>query len=314
MKGIARLAALGALALLLAAPLHAQDWKGKGRIHGKVVHPDGKPYKGAKVSLHPAGKPGNGPEPFYSKKNGQWSYLGLKGGKWTVLIETGEYLLSEGTVDVNEFATGPGAPLVVTLRAPSPEQLQNEAADLVDEGNQLLKAGSYGEARARYEEALPEIAEENRPALMRGIAQTYIQEGQIDKALELLEQTFELVPDDPNSLKLIISVLLAEGRDDEAKAYIARLPEDAKLDTATRLNLGIELYNQGEFDGALEHFNKAIADYPDDAEGYYYRGLTYLGQQRNAQAAADFQKFLELAPDSPKAAEAQEFLEYLESQ
>ncbi len=50
------------------------------------------------------------------------------------------------------------------------------------------------------------------------------------------------------------------------------------------------------------------------ATALYYRGLVYLGRGENDLAAVDLRKFLELEPDSPKAAEAKEFLSYLEPQ
>lgn len=115
-------------------------------------------------------------------------------------------------------------------------------------------------------------------------------------------------------MNLAINLLLAAGRDDEAKPYIARLPEGEKLDATTRLNMGIELYNQNDYDAALVEFDQAITDYPDQPDGYYYRGLIYLGQQNNAEATADLEKFLELGPDAEKAEEAQQFLEYLKGQ
>ena len=46
MKTTARLVVLSCLALVLAAPLAAQDWKGKGRLQGKVVDPGGQGYAG----------------------------------------------------------------------------------------------------------------------------------------------------------------------------------------------------------------------------------------------------------------------------
>jgi Tfp pilus assembly protein PilF len=299
--------------LLLAVPALAQEWKGRGRLQGQVVDPEGEPVQGAKVSLHSESADGPGPEPLTTSKKGRWSYLGLASGSWVIVVETDEYIISEGTVQVNEFGP-PGQPIRIQLKEPTPEMRQSQAVDLVAEGNALLEQGKYAEARARYEEALPEIAEQNRPALRRGIAQAHLQEGHPEEALEILESLLEEHPDDATTLKLIISVLLQEGRDEEARPYIERLPEEEKLDLDTRLNMGIEHYNAGEHAAALEQFQKALADYPGEPEVYYYRGLNYLGMGKNEDALADLQKFLELAPDSPKAAEAEEFISYLESQ
>lgn len=302
--------------LLLAAaavPASAQAWKGKGRLHGKIVDPDGKPYAGAKITLHLLDQPELGPEPLTSDAKGRWSYLGLTGGKWQIRVETEEYLLSEGTLKVNESGA-PGQPITIALEAPSPAQVQNAAFDDVERGNELFAAGKYGEARAAYELAMETIGAGDQPAVLRGIAQTYRFEEQNDKALATLEQALELDPDDVGTLKLVVNVLLAEGRNADAEPYLARLPAETKLDAASRLNMGIELYNGSDLDGALKHFDQAIADFPEEADGYYYRGLCLLGKEDNAGAAAAFKRYLEIDSDSPRAEEAREFLAYLDPQ
>ncbi len=305
------LATVSAAALLLAAvPAGAQAWKGKGRLQGKIVDPEGNPYAGAKITLHLPDQPDLGPEPFTSDKKGRWSYLGLTGGQWKIIIETEEYLVSEGTLKVNESG-GPGQPVIIELKSPSPEQIQDTAVIEVQRGNELFKAGNFTEARAAYEIAMETIDAGSKPAVLRGIAQTYRFEEQNDKALETFQKALELDPDDIETLKLVVNVLLAEGRNAEAEPYIARLPAEEKLDAASRLNMGIELYNGGDLDGALKHFDQAIVDYPEESDGYYYRGLCLLGKEQNEDAASAFQKYLEIAPDGPRAAEAKQFFEYL---
>ena len=313
MQHIARFLAFAALTCLIAGPSGAQPWTGKGRLQGQILDPDGKPFEGAKVSLHPQGEPDQGPEPLTSNKKGRWSYLGLKGGTWIVVIEAEGHLSSEGIVQVTEFGSA-SKPVQTKLTALSPEMLQNAAIGLVEEGNKLMQAEDFANARAKYEEAMPDLTPENQLVLQRGIARTYQQEENTDQAIAALEKALELSPGDPESLKLMISILLAAGRKDEAEPFIAQLPETEKLDPSTRLNMGIEKYNGGELDAALEHFNQAVADFPDNPDVYYYRGLTYLGQTKNDLALVDLQKMLEIAPDSPKAAEAQQFIEYLQTQ
>ena len=297
--------------LVVAGTVSAQEWKGKGRIQGKVVNPDGEPMKGAQVTLHHRGADGPGPKALSTDKKGRWSYLGLVSGSWTVVVEAEGFLISEGSIQVTEH--GPASkPLHIQLKRPSTAQLANAAADLIEQGNQRMQDGDYAAARQLYEQALPDTPEANRAAVIRGVAQSYAREGNRDAALEQLEKSLELAPDDANTLRLIIDILLEAGRDEEAQAYIARLPEGEALDATTRLNMGIDLYNQGNLDGALEHFQLAIQDHPTEGIGYYYRGLIYLAKEDNANALADLKKFLELAPDSEKAAEAQQFVDYLQ--
>ena len=93
---------------------------------------------------------------------------------------------------------------------------------------------------------------------------------------------------------------------------LAQLPEDATLPTDMVLNIGIRLYNEGNTAKALEYFDRAVAEAPDNPEGYYYRGLTSLGLGNNDQAKADFTKLLDMAPDNAHATEVKEYLKFLE--
>ncbi len=301
------------LLLILAGGLTAQEWKGRGRLQGQVVDPEGQPLSGVKISLHQGDATGPGPKPLTTDKKGRWSYLGLANGAWTLVMEAEGFLISEGQVQVNEFGLS-GKPLRIELKRPSAAQLQNAAADLIEQGNQAMQAKAYAEARGYYEQALVDTPEANRASVMRGIAQSYALEGNQDAALEMLEKSLQLAPDDVDTLRLIIELLLATERDEEAKAYIARLPQGESLDATTRLNLGIELYNEGNLDGALEHFQQAVADHPEEGIGYYYRGLIFLAKEKNAEALVDFKAFLERSPDSEKATEAQQFVDYLAGQ
>jgi len=140
------------------------------------------------------------------------------------------------------------------------------------------------------------------PELRQAVAAKHRRENAMD----------ETTPDDVQAIQLIADLLSREGRDEEAEAYLQKLPEDTKLPPDMLLNVGIRLYNEQKYDQALENFNRVVAQNPDLPEAYYYRGLVYLSREANAQARADFEKLIELAPDSQQATEAREFLTYLE--
>jgi tetratricopeptide (TPR) repeat protein len=145
-----------------------------------------------------------------------------------------------------------------------------------------------------------------------GIARTYYQEDNLQATEETLTRVLEIEPDNVEALKLLSSMLISQGREEEAKPLMDRLPEGEVLDADAYLNVGIDAYNDGRLDEALAEFDKVVQGFPDLPEAYYYRGLVLLNQGDNDGAIADFEKLLELAPDHPKAAEATSFLEYLE--
>jgi tetratricopeptide (TPR) repeat protein len=176
-----------------------------------------------------------------------------------------------------------------------------------------LEAGEYAAARERFERVSSLLPVADRPQVVLQIAQTHDREGHPDLAIETLEQARSLAPENLDILQLLADLLMREGREEEAQAYLAQLPKDAELPADLVLNLGIRHYNQGDLDEAFVHFDRAATQNPDLPDVYYYRGLVYLARGDNAKAAADLQKFLELAPDSPRAAEARSFLEHLQS-
>lgn len=303
------------LLLLGAAALGAQDWKGRGRLQGIVSDADKNPIEGAKVTMY-LGEEGQGPEPICSDKKGRWSILGLATGDWTFVIEADGYKAAEGVINVISESIGPGQTLRVTLN-PIPKEVL-EAAEgpdpraMIERGNALLMEQKYAESRAEYEKAIAEIEEvEYHVPILRAVANTYYAEGNAEEAIATLEKALAISAEDQESLKLLVTLLVNEDRDEEAQQYQARIVGEFKLDPNTLLNKGIEAFNAGDTAAAGVYFEQVVAENPELPDAYYYRALVYLNQGKTEEAKADFQKLLELAPSHPKAAEAQEFLEAL---
>ncbi len=329
--------------ILMALPASAQDWKGRGRIQGRVMTESGEPIEGAKVAVFFGGDHSQGPEPTTTNKKGRWSIGGLRNGQWGISIDKDGFVPSEGSTHVSELTAG--KPVNVKLRnlEDTPEaQKGREVRSWIDQANSAFQQKKYADAREFFEKALPELKEDSRPAVHKAIAQTYLLEGNLVEAGAKLNKVLALTPDDPGALKLLASImgqqgeteeaiatlkkllevnpedseslqllaniLVAEGREVEAQAYIDRLPEGQGIDPDAYLNLGIEKYNANSFDEALDYFNKAVAQNPESANAYYYRALAYLAKGDNAASKADFQKLIDLDPDGPFSAQAKEFI------
>ena len=341
-----RCLSLFAAALILGMPLAAQDWVGTFRLSGTVSDEEGNAIEGATVELY-LGDPGRGPDPYVTKKNGRWAFLGLKTGVWTVKVEKEGMMPSEGQIQV----TSTSPPLRIKLRAIPEEMLYNqralEAKKQLEEGQAMAQAGDYTGARAKYQEALVNLPPEHHPAVLVAIASAYAEEGDAENRMKSLVEAQTLAPDDasvllalaraqydageidtsiatlervvesePNNamvLQVLSDMLVAQGRVDEARQYLDRLPEGTKLDPNALLNVGIDHYNAGEMDAALERFNEVVENYPELPTALYYRGLVHLGRGDNELAASDLKAFLAAEPDSPRADEAKEFLSYLDT-
>jgi tetratricopeptide (TPR) repeat protein len=312
--------------LAASLPAAAQSWAGQGRVQGEVRDEQGKPLEGVKITLRmgtdrvdPAKE---GPKQVTTNKNGKWSLLGLAGGAWGILLEKEGYMPSEGQIKVDEHSVTVPQPLMVTLKVPSKEVQQAAkepsknalAKAALEAGNASLEAKKFADARAQYEKALG-LLEVDDPALkvsiQRTIAKTYYEENQPDKAIDALKKILEITPNDPDTLQLLVNLLVAQNKEDEAKVYMAKLPQGAKIDPTARLNIGIKAYNEKKLDEALRQFDQVVQENPSLADAYYFRGLVYLNMNKTAEAKADFQKLLELDPKNQYANDAREFLKSL---
>jgi tetratricopeptide (TPR) repeat protein len=300
------------LAAAVALPMSAQDWKGRGRLQGIVTNDQDQPLEGAKVTVKREGK-GDGPESVTTDKKGRWAVGGLATGNWEVIVEAAGYVPAGGGTKVIEAGIGPGETLRLKVRPIPPQEQAAEqvsaSASAVAQGNEFLRQGKYADARGQYEQALAAIeAAEAKAPLLVGIAQTYAAEGKKAEAIKTLEQALTFKPGDEPTLRTLVDVLMAEGREEEANKYLAMLPQGATADPNALMNIGVKKYNDGDYAGALTSFDRVVRENPDLATAYYYRGLTYLGLGKTAEAKADLQKLLALEPQHEKAAEAREFL------
>jgi tetratricopeptide (TPR) repeat protein len=313
------------IALLAASlPAAAQSWAGQGRLQGEVRDEQGKPIEGAKITLRKGedrvDAQADGPKILTTDKRGKWSILGLAGGAWGILLEKEGFMPSEGQIKVNEYSIA--QPLIITLKVPPKEAVQAAkepsknalAKQALEEGNVSLQAQKYSEARASYEKALGLLEVEDpvlKASIMRTIARTWYEDKQSDKAIAKLKEALAIAPDDQESLQLIVNLLVAANKEEEAKVYMAKLPQGTKIDPTARLNIGIKAYNDRKLEDALREFDQVVQENPTMPEAYYFRGLVYLNLSKNAEAKADFQKLLELDPKSQYADDAREFIKSL---
>lgn len=307
-----RLAAV--LFVALAVPTSAQDWAGRGRQAGSVIDEKGDPIVVATVKLWPKEAPDTGPQPVAVDKRGKWRFLGLAGGVWMARAEAEGFAPYEVEIRISETETN--KPLDIRLvEAKVAVARANpglvEAQEAIARGDALLDAKRGAEARVEFESALAKVEGENRVVVLRRIAQAQMVQGDNEGAVTTLKNLLAEAGDDPDTLTLLIDRLTILKREEEAKQYMARLPQGASLDPNTLVNMGINLYNENKLPEALEKFEQVVAARPEWADGYYFRGLTELGMGKMAEAKADFEKVLALDPNNANAGMAREFLKSL---
>jgi len=296
-----------ALSLAAAAPLLAQDWKGMGRLEGRVLDPDGKPVEGASVTLDLPERGGGGPT-AKSDKKGRWAVGGIVAGKWNADINAPGYVLKKITIPLAaESARMP--PLDVRLERAQPTGPAPELLAAVSKGDEAYKAGRYAEARAEYEKVLA-LKPELSATLHEMIARCLSQEGNHAGAADHMQK---LVDADPTNVKfkvLLATEALEAGLVDRGMAVLKQLDDGSVTDPDIYYNVAVLLMNQRRTDDALPFLTKAVALDPKFVDGYFQRGLLLLGAGKGDEAKADFQKVLELAPaDSAQAKTARTALD-----
>ena len=160
--------------------------------------------------------------------------------------------------------------------------------------------------------------------MQQSLSRTYYYEGRFDKAVEHLKAGLAAEPDNLSTKMLLTSVLADAGNIDEAVKVLATVDEAAITDPQVYLSLGLSLINKQRPADALPHLEKAVAKFPQAPQGYYYRAHANIGLfnaekdpkspariELLGKIKADLNKFLELAPNVPEAAQVKQLLEQI---
>jgi len=318
------------VSLLIASAASAQ-MRGRGRLQGNVHDKaTGQPIAGATVTIS-----GNNTTPIVVKADnkGHWAAIGMTSGQWDVDISAPGYVTSRGTANVSEVSSAP--PINIDLNpepkaeptvAPTPSVPQ-DAVDALKAGQDLLRAeGSADDVKAnavkaiaQFEKALPEIPDTTpqlhdvRNQVYGVLAQAYYKAGDVKNAIATLEKLATIDPGtDPvhaGRAVLLANLYLENGQLDQGRALLEK-PENAAAitDPTAYLNIGILFLNKKDPASAITYFSKAIALDAKNGDGYYYRGLAEVQLKKNAEAKADLQQVVAIAPDSPAASDAKQLL------
>jgi tetratricopeptide (TPR) repeat protein len=317
---MSRIAGFTLALMLLATVGSAQDWRGNGRLMGKVIDEQGKAVEGVIVRASlPALQHGVLAEAKTDKK-GEWSIDDVAEGGWELAFEGDGYMPGKGNADVDE--TGRSTSLRTTLK-----KKFDPNAFIQDEGKKadaLVVQKNYAAARAVYEGIIAKV-----PAvtahMQQFIARTYYLEGNPAEAAAHLKTGLAMEPANVQMKFLLVNMLLETGAIDEASQIAGTIDEAKITDPTMYVNFGVALVKKQKSTDALQYLDKAVAKFPQSADPYYYRAVTLVDlvnaqkdpkdPERIAQVAkmkADLAKFLQLAPNAPEAESARKLLEQID--
>lgn len=294
-----------AVVLLVAGAASAQDWRGMGRLAGKVVDDAGAPVEGVTVKAV-RGESNAGPTVTTNKK-GEWVLAGINGGSWNIDFEKAGYEPVKKSASFQESERNPQ--MTVTMKKSAADPNVQIRADL-ERAADLVKQEKFAEARAIYQNILAQHPDAYQ--VEPYIARTYYAEHQLDPAIQHLRTALAKDPDNVEVKLLLANVLTEKGSVDEAGQLLSSIDDSKIAGPATYVNAGIGLLNQKKPAEALPWFEKAIARFPQAPDAYYYRGITQLQLGKNDLAKADLTKFVEMAPNAPEAKTAKGILEKIQ--
>lgn len=305
---IFKAAVLGVFVLGLASSAQAQEWKGLGRVAGKVLDEARKPIDGVTVKAMMPASNNRGPADSRTNSKGDWAVGGISRGQWALDFVKEGYETVSISVMVQEGARIPPMEIVMKKAAPPPVDPNIELNAKLREAADLMNARKYAEARAIYEglqAKYPEV-KQFKPL----IARAYYGEGNKDKALELLREASAADPDNAEVKMLLGNLLVEAGKGDEAKAVMSSVDDSKISDPLVYVNIAIASINDNKHAEALPVLEKAIARFPDHPDAYYYRGISFLATGKIPEAKVDLEKFIKIAkPDAPELPLAKQILE-----
>jgi Tfp pilus assembly protein PilF len=297
-----------AVCFLASAAAYAQEWRGMGRVGGKVIDEDtGQPIAGVTVKAMMPRSDNRGPGDSKSNDKGDWAVGGLASGEWALDFVKDGYETRSISVPVSEM--GGRRPMEVKMKkkaAPPPDPNVAIKAKLT-EAAAMMNAKQFADARAIYEDLAakhPDV-KQFRPL----IARTYYGEGNKTAAIEQLRKASAEDPENIEVRLLLGTTLMEAGQADEARTILASVDETKVTDPTVFLNIGIGLINDKKHAEAVTWFDKAIQRFPQHADGFYYRGISQLSLGKTAEAKADLEKYVAMAPpDAPELATAKQIL------
>ena len=308
---------IAALIVLAAGPVFSQAGHGKGRLGGTLLDPDNNPVVGIKVTLTFAENKNTKFEDTTGKK-GDFSFIGLGTGNWTLTASVPGYKPVEQVVNVSQLAVNPKLQIVLKKPDKTPGVLQDEkSVEILEQGNQFYRDGKYDEAIAAYEEFL-----QANPGLYQirvSIADCRREKGEFDQAIAIYNEVIAQSANDPTlgkdmaakSLAGIGNCYLKQGKLEEAQGYFQKSIESSPKDEVLAYNVGEIFFSNQGLDQAIRYFELAAQIKPSWPDPFLKLGYVYLNKADNAKAAENFEKFLALEPEGERAALAKNILGFI---
>ena len=304
---------LAVVALPVAAS--AQEYRGDGKVEGKIVDAEGEGLEDAVVTAVYA-ETGTGPEAEEAGRDGDFEVDDLKPGMWTLTVAASHLGYGGDVVEVE----------VLEDDTPELEIVLQPLQTLLDQGRASFQAENYADALDAYLKlfvALPDNVMFHQP-----IGFAYQSLGQHEQALEHFEAFLqgwqdlpEGTPPPPPGAETEIRIQAmssAAQLEDYGRmhAYMDSIDEAASVEQVVlglvEISANTLINAQKNNQEALSVLDVAVQRAPDAPLAYYYRGMAQVQLKNYDAAKVDLGKFIELSPtEDAQVQQAKDILEKL---
>jgi tetratricopeptide (TPR) repeat protein len=304
------------IVLGLAADASAQS-RGRARISGRVTDAAGNPIAGAKIVLTFVSN-GDTAETM-TGDDGRFNKGSLGRGDWNIDVIADGYLPVAMSARLSEEVRL--KPLQIELtpgEAPTGGSagvgFSSELGEAVSAANALFDAGDLPGAYAALTTLLGEFDPDKDKLLYlvnlnAGNAAYAMQD--FDKAT--MHYRAVLAQDEGNTdARLGVANIFMMNRDiDSAMTEIGMIDTDEISDPVVFYNIGSLLFDQGQSANAATYYELALQRNPNFGDAHMQLALCFIQQGKMEESKPHLHKVIELDPESPNAALAQDFLNSL---
>lgn len=177
-------------------------------------------------------------------------------------------------------------------------------------GADAARAGNLDTAITLFGKAIeidPELAPAHAASARLLLARERYQE-----AVTAAEKALELDPGMTDIQRTRYEAYRRLGQEDKAREVFEELASaDPEGLADTLYERGRVAFQGGDTAAAVQALEQAVQAKPDHARAHYMLGLSYANSGDNAKAKQHLQRFVELAPNDPEVATAQEMIKYM---
>ncbi len=305
--------ALLVFTLLLAVAVPAAlAQAARGQASGRAADEAGEGVGGVAIV---ADNPDRSPLETTTDDNGRFSLIGFTTGLWTFTAEVEGYRALPQSVRVTQQGAPPVNFSLLRIRSPFEQLVGDEALEGLDAdaleadlsaADAAFNAQDYDAAIATYTELLTVLP--SLTYLHLNIGNAHRSKGDYETAL----LSYEKLAGDPERAEQakveIARTRLAMGDLDAAAGIVAAGADASREDL---YNLGEVDFAKGDIDAAAGWYEKATMVDPNWEKPWFKLALVALNKGDIETARQNFQKVVDMAPDSEDGAQAQATLSAL---